>query len=207
MSCKGPWVRIPPPPLGGADETRPPDTTILPVGGARRPFGRGSTPPRTLPSWARSARDADVMVTVLRAPLSPWRDPALPQMSHIALTDRTGPGPSRASPVPPRHPSDRSTSPTPESPSPPAPRSLAASLAFAKSTQARHPHVPGSPRAFTTLQTSLHAADPPVDPPRFDPGLSTGPGGFSTEDLGVSSDRTSTGWLTRASARLRHDRS
>lgn len=64
----------------------------------------------------------------------------------------------------PRHPSDRSTSPTPEGPSPPA-------------------------------------------PPRFDPGLSTGPGGFATGDPGVSPDRTSTGWLSRACARLRHDRS
>jgi len=107
----------------------------------------------------------------------------------------------------PRHPSDRSTSATPEGPSPPAPRSQAASMAFAKSTQARHPHVPGHPEAFTTLQISLDAADRPVAPPRFDPGLSTGPGGFATGDLGISPDRTFTGWLTRATARLRHDRS
>jgi len=71
-------------------------------------------------------------------------------------------------------------------------------MAFAKSTQARHPHVPGFPGAFTTLQTSLHAADRPVAPPRFDPGISTGPGGLTTGDLGVSPDRTFTGWLTRA---------
>ena len=42
----------------------------------------------------------------------------------------------------PRHPSDRSTPPTPEGPSPPAPRSQMASMAFAKSIQARHPLAP-----------------------------------------------------------------
>src|SRR5664280_3787751 len=127
------------------------------------------------------------------------------------VIDRLAPAPQgrgRAGPLQfPRHPSDRSTSPTPEGPSPPAPRTRTASMAFTKSTQARHPHVPGHPGAFTTLQTSLDAADRPVAPPRFDPGLSTGPGGFATGDLGISPDRTFTGWLTRATARLRHDRS
>ena len=52
--------------------------------------------------------------------------------------------------------------------------------------------------ALTTLQTSLHAADRTVASPRFDPGLSTGPGGFTTGDPGISPDRTSTGWLPRA---------
>ena len=80
-------------------------------------------------------------------------------------------------------------------------------MAFAKSTQARLPHFPGYPGTFTTLQTSFHNADRPVAPPRFDPGLSTGPGGFTTENLGVSPDRTFTGWLTRVIARLRHDHS
>ena len=80
-------------------------------------------------------------------------------------------------------------------------------MAFAKSTQARLPHFPGYPGTFTTLQTSFHNADRPIAPPRFDPGLSTGPGGFTTEDLGVSPDRTFTGWLTRVIARLRHDHS
>ena len=80
-------------------------------------------------------------------------------------------------------------------------------MAFAKSTQARHPLAPPRREVFTTLQTSLHAADRPVARPRFDPGLSTGPGGFTTGDLGVSPDRTFTGWLTRACARLRHDHS
>jgi len=72
------------------------------------------------------------------------------------------------------------------------------SMAFAKSTQARLPLFPATQEAFTTLQTSLHAADRPVAPPRFDPGLSTGPGGFATGDPGVSPDRTLTGWLSRA---------
>ncbi len=80
-------------------------------------------------------------------------------------------------------------------------------MAFAKSTQARLPHFPGYSGTFTTLQTSFHNADRPVAPPRFDPGLSTGPGSFTTGDLGVSPDRTFTGWLTKAIARLRHDRS
>ena len=82
------------------------------------------------------------------------------------------------------------------------------SMAFAKSTQARLPHFPARRReSLTTLQTSLHAADRPVAPPRFDPGLSTGPGGFTTGDPGVSPDRTFTGWLSRACTRLPHDRS
>ena len=80
-------------------------------------------------------------------------------------------------------------------------------MAFAKSTQARHPLLPAERKALTTLQTSLNAADRPVARPRFDPGLSTGPGGSTTGDLGVSPDRTFTGWLTRACARLRHVRS
>ena len=86
---------------------------------------------------------------------------------------------------------------TPEGPSAPAPGSLVPSMAFAKSTQARLPHFPARRReSLTTLQTSLHAADRPVAPPRFDAGISTDAGGFATGDLGVSPDRTFTGWLT-----------
>ena len=81
----------------------------------------------------------------------------------------------------------------------PAPGSQAPSMAFAKSTQARHPLFPAEAGAFTTLQTSPHAADRAVAPPRFEPGLSTEPGDFATEDPGVSPDRTHTGWLPRAS--------
>lgn len=72
------------------------------------------------------------------------------------------------------------------------------SMAFAQSTQARLPLFPAHAGALTTLQTSLYAADRPVAPPRFDPDLSTGPGGFATGDPGVSPDRTLTGWLSRA---------
>ena len=126
------------------------------------------------------------------------------------VIDRHAPDPQgreRVGPLQfPRHPSDRSTSPS-RSPSPPAPRSQAASMAFAKSTQARLPHFPGYPGIFTTLQTSFHNADRPVAPLRFDPGLSTGPESFTTGDLGVSPDRTFTGCLTRVIARLRHDHS
>jgi len=98
----------------------------------------------------------------------------------------------------PRQPSERSTSPTPEGPSTPAPGSEVSSMAFAKSTQARLPHVPGLPGALTTLQTSLNAADRSVAPLRFDPGLSTETGSFATGDPGVSPGRTCTGWLSQA---------
>ena len=43
---------------------------------------------------------------------------------------------------------------------------------------------------------SLDVADRRVGPPRFGPGISTDPGGFTTGDLGVSPDRTRTGWLS-----------
>ena len=99
----------------------------------------------------------------------------------------------------PRPPSDRSTSPTPEGPSAPAPGSTGA---FHGLRQIHTGSAPSSPlkrrESLTTLQTSLHAADRPVAPPRFDPGLSTEPGGFTTGDLGVSPDRTFTGWSSRA---------
>ncbi len=69
------------------------------------------------------------------------------------------------------------------------------SMAFAKSTQARLPLSLLAQESFTTLQTSLHAADRPVAPPRFAPGISAEHGGFPTRDPGVSPDRTLTGWL------------
>jgi len=50
----------------------------------------------------------------------------------------------------------------------------------------------------TTLQASLDVADWSVARPRFAPGLSTTHGGFATGDLGVSPDRTHTGWLPSA---------
>ena len=68
-------------------------------------------------------------------------------------------------------------------------------MAFAPQVRARLPLVP-SREKMTTLQASLDAADRPVAPPRSDAGLSTDGGGFATEDLGVSPDRTLTGWLT-----------
>ena len=81
------------------------------------------------------------------------------------------------------------------------------SMAFAQSTQARLPHVPANRRSLDDAADFAHAADRPVAPPRFDPGLSTGPGSFATGDPGVSPDRTLTGWLSRACARLCHVRS
>ena len=52
--------------------------------------------------------------------------------------------------------------------------------------------------AVTTLQASLHVADWSVAPPRFAPHLSMTHGGLATGDLGVSPDRTRTGWLPSA---------
>jgi hypothetical protein len=46
------------------------------------------------------------------------------------------------------------------------------------------------------LQDSRDATDWSFAPPRFGPGLSTTHGGFATGDLGVSPDRTGTGWLS-----------
>ena len=69
-------------------------------------------------------------------------------------------------------------------------------MAFATLVQARLPLVPTLAGKMTTLQASLDAADRPVAPPRFDADLSTDAGGFATRDLGVSPDRTLTGWLT-----------
>jgi hypothetical protein len=47
---------------------------------------------------------------------------------------------------------------------------------------------------MTTLQASLDAADRTLAPPRFDADLSIDAGDFATGDLGVSPDRTCTGW-------------
>ena len=85
---------------------------------------------------------------------------------------------------------------TPEGPSAPAPRSQAPSMAFADLRQARLPLAPLSRAVLTTLQASLDVADRTVAPPRFDAGLSTDAGGSTTGDLGVSPDRTFTGWLS-----------
>ena len=68
-------------------------------------------------------------------------------------------------------------------------------LAGSDSVQSRSPvresliarHIKPSELSLTTLQTSLHA-DRPFAPPRFDPGLPTGPGGIATADPGISPD-------------------
>jgi hypothetical protein len=69
-------------------------------------------------------------------------------------------------------------------------------MAFATLIEARLPLDPGHPGVLTTLQASLDAADRPVAPPRFDANLSIDAGGFTTGDLGISPDRTCTGWLS-----------
>jgi hypothetical protein len=70
-------------------------------------------------------------------------------------------------------------------------------MAFAQRERARHPLALLSQGLITTLQTSPNVADCEFDSPRFDAGISTNAGGFTTEDLGVSSDRTFTGKLSR----------
>ncbi len=60
------------------------------------------------------------------------------------------------------------------------------------------PRPPGRRTGVTTLQASRDVADWSVARPRFAPGLSTTHGGFATGDLGVSPDRTCTGWLPSA---------
>jgi hypothetical protein len=69
-------------------------------------------------------------------------------------------------------------------------------MAFANCKQARLSLDRLSAGTLTTLQASLNAADWPVAPSRFEPGLSTTPGDFTTGDPGVSPDRTHTGKLS-----------
>jgi hypothetical protein len=70
------------------------------------------------------------------------------------------------------------------------------SMAFAQIRRARLSLYLLPQIRLTTLQASLHVADRQVAPPRFDAGLSTDAGGFTTEELGFSPDRTCTGWLS-----------
>jgi hypothetical protein len=65
----------------------------------------------------------------------------------------------------PRHPSDRSTPPTPEGSLAPAPGSQVPSMAFASGIQARLPLGPLTRGFLTTLQASLDAADRSVARP------------------------------------------
>jgi hypothetical protein len=118
--------------------------------------------------------------------------PPLRTTTHDALSS---PPPCRFIPAHlqfPRHPSDRSTSPTPEGPSPPAPRTQAASMAFAKSTQARHPHFPAhrrNPSRRCRLRFMLRTgqllgpASTPVSQPK--PGASL-PGTLASPRTGLS---------------------
>lgn len=90
---------------------------------------------------------------------------------------------------------------------PPLPDLGAPSVAFAVAESARLPLDPpfGGGILTTLAQASLHAADWSVAPPRFDADLSADAGGLATEDPGVSSDRTPTGWSPPACRPLRHD--
>jgi len=67
-------------------------------------------------------------------------------------------------------------------------------MAFAQFLRARHSLFPALAGYITTLQASLDVADRQFAPPRFGPGISADPGGFATGDLGVSPNRTRTGW-------------
>ena len=156
----------------------------------RTPLGAGPTglsPASSLRRPAHTTTPSDSLSAARHFPGAPVIDRPAPESPQ----DQGRGGPLQF----PRHPSARSTSPTPEGSSAPAPGSQAPSMAFAKSTQARHPLFPAEAGAFTTLQTSLHAADRTVALPRFDPGLSTGPGGLATGDPGVSPGWTPTSWM------------
>jgi hypothetical protein len=78
-----------------------------------------------------------------------------------------------------------------------APSTETSSMAFTLKARVRHPLVLLSQLKLTTLQTSLNVADCEFDSPRFGAGISTNTGGCTTEDLGVSPDRTHTGKLSR----------
>jgi hypothetical protein len=68
-------------------------------------------------------------------------------------------------------------------------------MAFAVIEPARHPLFPAPRRVrLTTLAQASHVLQTARSiPPRFAPGLSAAHGGFTTEDPGVSPDRTHTG--------------
>jgi hypothetical protein len=149
-------------------------------------------------SWRRSQLQQSKV-----AALGKPRDlsPMSPTVDHLASSlpdQRPGSGPSRPLQFP-RQASDRSKSPTPEGPSPPAPKSQAASMAFAKSRQARRPHFPNhrrNPLQRCRLRVILRTGQSLG--PASTPASRSGPGGSTTGDLGVSPDGFLTGWLTRA---------
>jgi hypothetical protein len=69
-------------------------------------------------------------------------------------------------------------------------------MAFAQIRRARLSLYLHAQIRISTLQASLHVADRQVDSLRFDAGISTNTGSFTTRELGFSPDRTSTGWLS-----------
>src|SRR5215208_6041553 len=109
----------------------------------------------------------------------PGGHPSLPVVSVIGGPASPGPA-ARGHRGPlqfPRHPSDRSTPPTPEGSLAPAPGSLVPSMAFATGMQARLPLGPLARGFLTTPQASLDAADWPVAPrPASTPGSRPTPG-------------------------------
>jgi len=140
------------------------------------------------------------LVRPLRLPLGHLTFPGVTGYSQTCSRPPQGRG--RVGPLQfPRQPSDRSTSPTPGGPSPVRSKDpKTASMAFAKSTQARHPTFPSHPgslsrrcrlRFMLRPASLLHPASTPVSQP--DPGASL-PGTLASPRTG-----TRTGWLTRAS--------
>jgi hypothetical protein len=94
----------------------------------------------------------------------------------------------------PGQPSGRSTPPTPEGPSTPAPETQVSSMAFTVAKSARLPLDHPKVVAFDDACAGFaHAADRPLAPPCSAPGISATHEGFTTEDSGVSPDRTCTG--------------
>ena len=145
--------------------------------------------------------------SLLRPPPTPSRLPATSRSAGYRQTNSSSPqDEGRGGPLQlPRQLSSHSTFLTPEGSSIPAPRTQASSMAFAHRRRARHPLALLSQAIITTLQTSLHVADCDFDSPRFDAGISTNAGGFTTEGpwrlLGPDSHRLSHRDLV---ARLRH---
>ena len=72
------------------------------------------------------------------------------------------------------------------------------------STRIHTGSAPPLPRSHESLDDAAQFASrcgPAVAPPRFEPDLSTEPGGLTTGNPGLSPNRTLTGWLPRTCAR------
>jgi hypothetical protein len=148
--------------------------------------------------------------SLLRPPPTSARHFTVSQVRWLSVSML--PGPTSWRPVVFACPASRRISPVPRTPfwpfhAPCAGRFMSTRSKFSGAVHGLRPMGKGSAPpdpplfdgpALTTLQASLDVADWSVARPRFAPGLSTTHGGFTTGDLGVSPDRTHTGWLPSA---------